>query len=59
MIGVVGAIYIILFGLSFWQINSLNKKLTDYDQVVMEHELKQSKKQNSLKSWELLINPSN
>tara|TARA_B100000242_G_scaffold79104_1_gene52151 strand:- start:3987 stop:5729 length:1743 start_codon:yes stop_codon:yes gene_type:complete len=40
VIGVVGAIYIILFGLSFWQINSLNKKLTDYDQVVMEHELK-------------------
>ena len=40
VIGIVGAIYIILFGLSFWQINSLNKKLTDYDQVVMDHELK-------------------
>ena len=40
VITVVGAIYIILFGLSFWQISSLNKKLTDYDQIVSEHQLK-------------------
>ena len=40
VVGVVGAIYIILFGLSFWQISSLNKKLTDYDQIVSEHQLK-------------------
>ena len=40
VVGVVGAIYIILFGLSFWQISSLNKKLIDYDQIVSEHQLK-------------------
>jgi len=40
LVGAVAGIYIILFGLSFWQINSLNKKLSDYDQVVQEHELK-------------------
>ena len=40
VVTVVGAIYIILFGLSFWQISSLNKKLTDYDQIVSEHQLK-------------------
>ena len=40
VVGVVGAIYIILFGLSFWQISSLNKKLTDYDQIISEHQLK-------------------
>ena len=40
VVGVVGAIYIILFGLSFWQISSLNKKLTDYDQIVSDHQLK-------------------
>ena len=49
VIGVVGAIYIILFGLSFWQINSLNKKLTDYDQIVMEHELKTIEKTKFVK----------
>ena len=40
VVGVVGVIYIVLFGLSFWQIQSYNKKLTDYDQVVTEHQLK-------------------
>ena len=40
VVTVVGAIYIILFGLSFWQISSLNKKLTDYDQIVSDHQLK-------------------
>jgi type IV pilus assembly protein PilN len=40
VVGVVAVIYIILFGLSFWQIQSFNEKLTDYDQVVQEHELK-------------------
>ena len=40
LVGAVAGIYIILFSLSFWQINSFNKKLSDYDQVVQEHELK-------------------
>ena len=40
LVGAVAGIYIILFSLSFWQINSLNEKLSGYDQVVQEHELK-------------------
>ena len=40
IVGVVAVIYIALFGLSFWQISSLNNKITDYDQVVQNHQLK-------------------
>ena len=40
IVGAVAVIYVILFGLSFWQIHSLNKKLVGHDQVVQEHELK-------------------
>ena len=37
IVGVVAAVYIILFGLSFWQITVLNNKISDYDQVVQNH----------------------
>jgi type IV pilus assembly protein PilN len=37
--GVVG-IYLILFGLSFWNINSYNNKLSDYDNVMKLNALK-------------------
>jgi len=40
IVGVVAAIYIVLFGLSFWQISVLNNKINDYDQVVQSHEMK-------------------
>ena len=40
VIGIVSIIYIALFGLSFWQINTLNKKLVGYDEIVQTHELK-------------------
>jgi type IV pilus assembly protein PilN len=40
IVGVVAAIYIVLFGLSFWQITTLNNKISDYDQVVQNHEMK-------------------
>ncbi len=40
VIGVVSLIYIVLFGLSFWQINTLNKKLVGYDDIVQTHELR-------------------
>ena len=42
IIGVVAAIYIVLFGLSFWQITALNNKISDYDQVVQNHQIKSS-----------------
>jgi type IV pilus assembly protein PilN len=36
----VSIIYVVLFGMAFWQINSLNKKIENYDQVEKEHILK-------------------
>jgi len=40
IVGVVATVYIVLFGLSFWQISVLNNKIEDYDQVVQNHQLK-------------------
>ena len=40
IVGVVAVIYIVLFGLSFWQITNLNKKIEGYDEIVQNHELK-------------------
>ena len=42
IVGVVAAIYIVLFGLSFWQISVLSNKIGDYDQVVQNHQMKSS-----------------
>ncbi len=42
IIGAVSAIYIVLFGLSFWQITSLNSKVSNYDQIVQNHQLKEA-----------------
>ena len=36
-VGLVAGIYLILFGMSFWNIYSYNKKLTDYAKVKVEH----------------------
>ena len=40
IIGVVSIVYIVLFGLSFWQIKELNAKLGGYDEVIQTHELR-------------------
>jgi len=40
VIGVVSIIYVVLFGLSFWQIKELNGKLVDYEEIVQTHELR-------------------
>ena len=45
IIGAVAIIYTGLFGLSFWQITTLNSKITDYNQIVQSHELKQTELQ--------------
>ena len=42
IVGLVSVIYIVLFGLSFWQISSLNNKISDYDQIVQTHQLKEA-----------------
>ena len=38
IVGVVAVIYVILSGLSFWQIMDLNKKIQGYEQVVQVHQ---------------------
>ena len=49
VVGIVAAIYIVLFGLSFWQITTLNKKNVGYNDVVQEHQLKQIERDKYLK----------
>ena len=40
VIGIVSIIYILLFGLSFWNIKTYNDKLVGYDDVLQTHELR-------------------
>ncbi len=40
IVGFVAVVYVVLFGLAFWQMNTLNQKLDGYDQVLTDHELK-------------------
>ena len=54
IIGVVAAIYIVLFGFSFWQISELNNKIEGYDSIVQEHELKSLEKDKYVKEFGLL-----
>ena len=50
IVGVVSIIYIALFGLSFWQISSLNSKIDNYDQIVQNHQLKEAEVQKFSKN---------
>ena len=52
---IVSLVYIVLFGLSFWQINSLNKKVENYDQILNEHELKQKELDIVSKEYSLYL----
>ena len=54
VVGIVAAIYIILFGLSFWQITALNKKNVDYDVVLQQHQLKQKERNKFLKEKNII-----
>ena len=54
VVGIVAAIYIILFGLSFWQITALNKKNADYEAVVQQHQLKQTERNKFLKEKNII-----
>ena len=45
IVGMVSIVYIALFGLSFWQISSLNSKISNYDTVVQNHQLKEAELQ--------------
>jgi type IV pilus assembly protein PilN len=50
IIGVVAFVYIGLFGLSFWQISTLNSKITNYEQVLQTHQLKNTEVQKLSKN---------
>ena len=49
IVGAVTAIYLVLFGLSFWNIHQYNQKLVDYDKVVSDHTLKTVEKKKVAK----------
>ena len=51
--GAIAAVYLILFGLSFWNIHSYNKQLTNFNQVTKLHAAKA--KENEVFSKELKI----
>ena len=40
VIGVVSLVYVVLFGLAFWQINTLNNKLVGYEDIIQTHEIR-------------------
>ena len=44
IVGAVTVIYLVLFGLSFWNIHQYNQKLVDYNKVVSDHVLKTKEK---------------
>ena len=52
--GVIG-IYLILFTLSFWNIHSYNKKLTNYENVLSTHAVKTKEKAKSTKELGLIV----
>tara|TARA_Y100000022_G_C13030635_1_gene275366 strand:- start:77 stop:598 length:522 start_codon:yes stop_codon:yes gene_type:complete len=55
IIGVVAIVYIALFGVSFWQISDLNKKIAGYDQVVQAHQLKTLEKNKYAKEIGIIL----
>ena len=55
VIGIVSVVYVVLFGLSFWQIKELNGKLVDYDDIVQTHELRTLEKNKLEKDVKLIL----
>ncbi len=54
-VGIIAAIYIVLFGLSFWQIHNLNQKLDGYDDILTTHELRTIEKNKFQREVGVLI----
>ena len=55
VVGIVSLIYVVLFGLSFWQITDLNKKIEGYDEILQTHELKTLEKNKYAKEIGFLL----
>ena len=54
-VGVIAIIYVVLFGLSFWQIHNLNQKLDGYDDILSTHELRTIEKNKYQREVGVLI----
>ena len=54
-VGIIAVIYIVLFGLSFWQIHNLNQKLDGYDDILTTHELRTIEKNKFQREVGVLI----
>ena len=54
IVGIVAIIYIVLGGLSFWQIHNLNNKIVGYNDVLQNHELKKLEKDKVAKELSIL-----
>jgi len=54
VVGIVAVIYVILFGLSFWQITDLNKKIDGYEQVVQTHSERTALRDKFLKEKKMM-----
>ena len=52
----IAGIYLILFGLSFWNIQSYNKKLVNYDKVLKTHKAKISEQKKIKKELAIITN---
>ncbi len=52
----VAAVYVILFGLSFWNIQSYNKKLINYNSVLETHKAKTSEQKKINKELAIITN---
>ena len=50
----IGAIYLLLFALSFWNIHSYNKKLEKYVEVQQTHQLKSAELKNTSKELKMM-----
>ena len=50
----IAALYVILFGLSFWNIHSYNKKLKDYSIVMKTHEQTKLELKKTMKEFKLM-----
>ena len=55
VVGIVSLIYVVLFGLSFWQITDLNKKIDGYDEILQTHELKTIEKNKYAKKIGIML----
>jgi type IV pilus assembly protein PilN len=55
VVGGISIIYVILFGLSFWNINTYNNKLVGYEDVVQTHEQRTAQNQKVQREIAIMV----